>query len=123
MLRTLLAVVIGVVLWGGLWNGAHVGVKSVVPASFTDKGLPTGAGMLVAFLVISGLCSLIAGYSGAWIARENPMRAVWILGTVNLAIGVFVQSQYWSAYPIWYHLVLLAMVLPLHWMGGTLRVG
>ena len=123
MLRTVLAVVIGVVLWGGLWNGSYFGLKSAMPGSFDEQGMPSGTGIIVLFLAISALCSLVAGYSAAWISAESPMRAVWILAFVNLAIGVFVQTQNWNAFPLWYHVGLLGLVLPLHWLGGTLRTG
>lgn len=122
--RRILAVLLGTVVWGILWN---VGTR-VAMASFPDLLQPeqpvTHTGILLGYLGYSVLLSVLAGFLTAIVAGgANPMTAVWILAVLQLGIGIAVEVSYWSLMPAWYHLIFLALVVPATVWGGMLRAG
>lgn len=121
-MRSVVAVVVGVVLWGFLWTSAGLGLAAAMPGSLDENGLFQSAGILVLMLAISILLSVLAGYVCAAIARTNPLRVVRILAVIQLLIGVAVQASVWTQMPLWYHLPFLAFVYPAHLVGGRLRL-
>lgn len=123
MIRTIVSVVAGVVCWGGISQGGWMALVSALPAHFDTERFPVGWAGRTWILALSIVCSLASGALAAWIAKGDAQRAVWILAGVNLAIGIAVQSSVWSRFPVSYHLVFLALVVPLHWLGGRLVIG
>ena len=121
LIRAILAVVVGVVLWGGLWAGGHAALSGMQPDAFDEQGFTQSAGLLLVFLLGSVPLSVLAGYVAAWIAKRRPMRVVTILAAIQLAIGIAVQAGSWTQMPIWYHIPFLLMVVPAHLLGGWLR--
>jgi len=122
MMRAVLAIVVGVAIWGGLWTGSNAALSSALPEAFDTEGFPRGSGVLLAFLAISVLLSILAGYLAAWITKQNPMRVVTILALVQLAIGIAVQTSVWNEMPVWYHVPFLLMVVPAHLLGSWIRL-
>jgi hypothetical protein len=51
------------------------------------------------------------------------MRIVWVLAVLQLGLGVVAEVSYWSLMPVWYHIALLAPVVPATVLGGRLRAG
>jgi hypothetical protein len=68
------------------------------------------------------LLSILAGYVTATVASRDPMRAVWALAVVQLALGIGIEVSAWNLTPVWYHLVFLALLVPATVYGGRLRV-
>lgn len=122
-MRSLLAALAGVVLWGALWAGTGAGLAAAMPGSFDADGYTQSAGILLLMLAISVLLSLLAGYVCAAIAHANPMRVVQVLAAIQLAIGIAVQASVWDRMPLWFHVPFLALVIPAHLAGGRLRIG
>ena len=120
MLRTVLAVLIPVIVWGALWVASNAGLAVALPDSFTDAGAPqqSATGVLFAIIAISIALSFGAGALAARIATHRRLRTVWILATVQLAIGILVQASAWSHFPLWYHILFLGFVIPAHVTGG-----
>ena len=116
--RTIGAVVVGVVLWGLLWNGGNA---ALVAAGVFTMGEPiTGVGVLIGLLIYSAALSVLAGYVTAAVkAGPDAMMAVKALAGVNFAIGVVVEVMYWSLMPVWYHVIFLALVVPMTVLGGS----
>lgn len=120
MKRPILAFVVGLVVW-------------VVVISLLDRGLRlfvTGyaaaepifsftLGMLALRLVIAALTSLIAGAVAAWIAPSSPRVPV-LVGATLLAAFIPVHVRLFSLFPLWYHLVFLATLIPLVMLGARL---
>ena len=119
--RTIGAVVAGVVLWGVLWNGGNAGLGA---AGVIEVGAPISAvGVLLGLIAYSAVLSVLAGYTTAAIkGGPDAMGAVKALAGVNLAIGIAVEVMYWSLLPVWYHIVFLALVVPMTMVGGMRRV-
>ena len=118
--RTIGAVVVGVVLWGVLWNG---GSAALGAAGVITVGEPvTAAAVLLGLLGYSAVLSVVAGWVAASIqGGPDPMRAVRALAGANLAIGIAVEVMYWSLMPVWYHLIFLALVVPMTLLGGRMK--
>jgi len=77
--------------------------------------------MLVGRLLLGVLSSLCGGFVVAWIARGNA-TATWILGIVLTVFFVPVHYGLLDKFPIWYHLVFLASLLPVTLLGASLFV-
>lgn len=118
--RTIGAVVVGVVLWGVLWNGGNAGLGA---AGIIAVGEPIEAApVLLGLLAYSAVLSVLAGWVTAAIrGAPEPMGAVRALAGVNLAIGIVVEIMYWSLMPVWYHLVFLGLVVPMTLLGGRMK--
>ena len=62
----------------------------------------------------------MAGFIAAVVAGENR-RTPWALGILLLLFGAGVQAVAWSYIPIWYHIVFLALLVPLTILGGKMK--
>jgi hypothetical protein len=118
--RTIGAVVAGVVLWGVLWNGGSAGLGA---AGVITVGEPiTAVPVLLGLIAYSAGLSVLAGWVCA-VIKDGPdaMTAVKGLAAVNLLIGIAVEVMYWSLMPVWYHLIFLALVVPMTLAGGRMK--
>ncbi len=121
MLRILLGVVAGFVVWSTLW----VGFDAVLRAVWTSydesvKAMTFSSSMLIIPLVLSVVVSIISGFIAALISKENS-KAPLILGILLLIVGVIVQIGVWDKIPLWYHLTFWILLVPMTVLGGRLR--
>lgn len=121
MLKSILAVFVGMVTWAVLWLLSNAGLAALLPGSFDADGATSSAGILLVILVLSVVYSVLAGYVTAMIAGRRLIAHTVALGIAQLVVGVLVQLQYWDAMPLWYHLPFLALLLPGNVFGGWLR--
>lgn len=131
MLRIILGIVVGFVVWTILWIGSDAILAMLLPfykeniegfqkALETKEPFQVSSGTLLISLARSFIFSIIAGYVTASIARENTMSTLG-LGTLLLAFGIFIQSVYWNYIPLWYHIPFLLLLIPMTFLGGKLR--
>ena len=132
MLRVILGIVAGFIAWSILWVGSDQVMAQISPqwyGAHQDKvalAVANGAAfdsdttIVLIGLVRSIIASLMAGYLASFIARGNS-NAPLILGIVLLLVGVAVQYHLWNVFPIWYHLIFLALLLPMTILGGRLK--
>lgn len=121
MIRSILAVIVGFVLWSALWLGynALLTTFGFLPADSTH---PVQTPMpLLLLLAGSILFSLVAGYATTALVRGPGRIHAIVLGLLLLGIGILVQVQFWQLMPLWYHLLFLALLLPATVWGGRLR--
>lgn len=123
MLRSVLAVLAGVVLWSAFWLPFNLGMQAAFPDIVDPERYLGHVPMLLVFIVASFLFSVAAGYVAAWAARVKPVQHALVLGVVQLAIGIGFEVSYWDMLPVWYHLVFLALLIPGNLIGGMLRAG
>jgi hypothetical protein len=120
-MRTILAIVVAVVAFalaatvcGWLLRLAWPDYAAAEPAfGFT-------LAMQIARLAIGAVSTIAAGAVAGVIAKR-PRPAAVAAGIVLVAIFVPVHVMVWDKFPIWYHLVFLASLVPLAMLGARRR--
>ncbi|HEX8738060.1 MAG TPA: hypothetical protein VF721_22190 [Pyrinomonadaceae bacterium] len=132
MLRIILGVIVGFILWSILWVGGDAVLSAISPGWWGRTSLEFRAAVenktpysldsivLILLLVKSVVTSVISGFVTAAIARENA-KSTLLLGILLLLFGIFIQSMYWNYMPLWYHLPFLLLLIPMSMLGGKLR--
>ena len=131
MLRIILGVVAGFIVWLMLWVGAERIVSAVWPAFGSHQAafqaaLTEGAeftpitAILLIHILLASIVSVISGYLTALIAGENK-RASLVLGLLLLALGLLKAVMSWPLVPVWYHLLFTVILLPMTILGSKLR--
>ncbi len=120
MLKIFLGVVAGFFVWSILWVGIDAVLKGVW-AGYKEnvEAMSFSPAMLIVPLILSAVCSIIAGFVAALIARENSKSPL-ILGALLLIVGIFVQIGVWDKIPLWYHLAFWILLVPMTIFGGKL---
>jgi len=121
MPRSILAVLAGNITWTILWLTSNAILAAMFPQAFRTDGATNHGGLLAALLILSVGFSIMAGYVTTAMARANKLKHSLALGLLQLAIGIFIQIQYWTVLPLWYHLSFLSLLIPATWLGGKLR--
>ena len=131
MVRIILAIIVGFIVWSILW----VGSDAIFSAVSSDWGKTSAdfqaaaenktpftleSSVLIILLIKSFIVSIISGFITALIAREN-FKSTLGLGILLLVFGVFIQSAYWNYMPLWYHIPFLVLLIPMTILGGKLR--
>jgi hypothetical protein len=120
--RAVLAVLAGAAAWAALWVGGTQAAQAAFPSVLTTGQPVTHVGALLGLILYSLPLSMLAGYVTAAIAIRNPMPAVWALAVLQLVLGLMAEVSAWSMTPAWYHVVFLALIVPVTVYGGLLRV-
>lgn len=132
MVRIILAAVAGFIAWSILWVGSDQVLMSVMPdwygahqlgferAMTNKEAFTPDTTILIMHIVRSIVISIMSGFLAAIIAGENR-RSTLILGVLLLLFGIFVEAMAWNYLPLWYHLVFLALLIPMTVLGGRLK--
>ena len=131
MARLILGIIAGFIVWSILW----VGSDAIFSAISTDWGKTStefreavanqtpytlSSTVLIALLIKSFIVSIISGFIAALIAKENT-KSTFILGILLLLFGIFIQVSHWNYMPLWYHILFLALLIPMTILGGKLK--
>ena len=123
MIRAILGVIVGYAVWTAIWLGGN-------SLFFGEASEVVGAGEryaevmpLLGVILLSVVCSLVAGLVAAWIACTRAQRAAMVLGILLLVTGIGVQMTVWSLMPLWHHLIFLLLVVPVTLAGARLAPG
>jgi hypothetical protein len=132
MVRIILGIIVGFVVWTILWLGSEQTLSILSPGWWgahqlaferaTVNGEPFTADttILIINVLRGAIITIISGFVAALIAAENKLSTV-ILGILLLAFGLFVVVMTWSMIPVWYHVLFSAMLIPLTIVGGRMR--
>lgn len=132
MLRVVLGIIAGFIAWSILWVGSDQVMMSMSPdwygahqlgfqkAMFNKTEFVPDNSILVLHLVRAVIITLMSGFLAAVIARGNR-NAPLGLGVALLVVGVMVEAMAWNYAPIWYHLIFLALPIPMSILGGRLK--
>ena len=132
MVRTILGVIVGFIVWSILWVGGDAILASLSPGwigaysldaerAFVNNTELTHDNAIAAIhLLRSFVTSIVAGYLAAIVAGESK-RATLVLGVILLAVGAAVEIFAWRLAPAWYHIIFLAAIIPMTILGGKLR--
>ena len=77
--------------------------------------------MLAGILGYRAFYSLIGCYVTARLAPVSPMKHALALGLVGAIFSIVGAIAMSGKAPLWYDVVLVAMALPVAWLGGTLQ--
>ena len=118
--RAIGGAVVGYALWSVLWVGGSAAVTSFVPELGEPGTAITSVPLLLGFLVWSVVLSVSSGFVTAKIAQEKSVVAVRGVAAALLLTGIGVQVGSWSLMPVWYHIIFLALLVPMTVAGGRL---
>lgn len=113
-------VLLGVFLWGLLWNLGNALVMSTWPEALRADGSLGSTPLLLGLFALSLLLSVGAGALAGRLAGPTQGNTVFVLAVVLMTIGVFMQSAFWALLPFWYHLLFLGGLIPATLAGGAL---
>ncbi len=118
MMRMIVGVIVGYAVWTAIW----LAVNAIV---FAEAGEVIAAGdafaetaPLLGVLALSIACSLAGGVAAAIAGGKRARGAVLGNALLLLATGIFIQVGLWSLMPVWYHLIFLALLVPVTLLGG-----
>lgn len=117
MTRGIVAIIAAPIVWGLVRVPANQLILSFFPE--TDAG-NFSTTVLIVSVVASFVYSIIAGMAATLLAPQGFSRIGLYAGLAVLLVGLGVQIGSWSMFPVWYHLVFLAALLPLCWVGSLL---
>lgn len=121
MLKIILAIIAGFVLWSFLWVAGDAVLRAVWKSYDESVAVMSfSAAMLIVPLILSAIVSIISGYIAALIAGENSKSPL-ILGVILLLVGILVQMSVWEQIPLWYHLTFWILLVPMTILGGKLK--
>lgn len=132
MVRIILGVIVGFIVWSIVWLGSAQTLDSLSPdwfgrhtllverAMFNNEPMEHDHTIALVHLIRSFLTSLIAGYMTALIAGEYR-RSTLALGILLVVVGIAVEVMAWNIAPAWYHILFVLFLLPMTILGGRLR--
>lgn len=87
---------------------------------------PTETGLFVTWMLALALLyrsvyAVAGGYVTSWLAPQNPMKHVKVLGILGLIGGVTGVIVGWNLSQHWYPITLAVTAFPLTWWGGKLK--
>lgn len=120
MVRTIAAVVAGLVAWIVVVTVLNIGLRLWLPGyAGVEHAMLFTLPMKIARLAIAALTSIVAGALVRLIAPSSRW-APWIVGLVLLALFVPDHIHLWNRFPLWYHLTFLVTLAPLVALGAQL---
>lgn len=133
MVRILLGVVVGFIVWSIIWVGSDQTLVTLSPewyGAFThaaERSLVNGVAIdaidpmiYLLNLLRSIITSIIAGYMCALAAGEYR-RSTMVLGIILVLVGIAVEVAFRNAAPFWYHILFVIFLYPMAMLGGRLR--
>lgn len=122
MIRAIAAVLLGLLVWGLCATGLDVLLRFVLTGyEAAEPQMQFTAGMMIARLALpGGLPSIAAGFSSAWISKQNG-RVILALIIILLAVFLPTHYQLWAKFPLWYHVTFLGSLILLPWLGAKLK--
>jgi hypothetical protein len=119
MMRAILGVLAGYAAWTVLWLGGNTVLFAEAARVMAEGQIFTAVGPLLSVIGLSVVCSCVAGVTAAKIAGPRATIPLLVTGALLLLTGVGVQAGVWSLLPVWYHLLFLALIVPVSWFAGN----
>ena len=117
-MRMIIGAIVGYVVWTAIWLTMNAMVFAEAGEVIAAGDAFTETGPLLGVLGLSIACSLAGGVAAAIAGGERARGAVLGNALLLLATGIFVQAGLWSLMPVWYHLIFLALLVPMTLLGG-----
>jgi len=121
MLRTILAVISGLVTWVVLVSLGGLVIRATWPEYVAvAQSMHFTLAMLIARLVLSTAMLLIA--AGVTFAIAKRSVAPLALGIILVVAFIPQHIKLWHDFPVWYHAYFLLTLIPLCILGGMLAL-
>lgn len=132
MLRIILGVIAGFMTWSIIWVGSDQVLMTTWPdwyglhqnefrkAVLNNQPFDPDRTILLMHIFRSIVVSIMAGFIAAVVSGENK-RSPLALGVLLLLFGAMVEAMAWSYLPLWYHLLFLALLIPMAVLGGKMK--
>ena len=132
MLRIILGIIAGFIAWSIIWVGSEQFLATmlrdwygahqdrVALALANRESFSADTTIVLLGLLRAAIASIMAGFLTAVVAGENR-RSPLILGIILLFVGLMFQYIAWNVFPIWYHLIFLALLVPMTILGGRMK--
>ena len=112
--------VAGVVAWEAVVLLATFAGRLVWPAyALVEKQREFALDMLLSRLAVGAFATLAFGAVVAWVTRGEK-RTIHVIIALGLLYSVVDHITVWDQFPVWYHLLYLAYLVPLAMLGGQL---
>ena len=121
MLRSILAVIAGSVVWMAVALGLDFLLMSLFPHWADSRGRVESVPVLFLMLSYSTATEVLAGYVTGRVARRREVAHALVLGLLQLTMGAVATVRMWDTAPAWWHAALLALVVPATVAGGQWR--
>lgn len=121
MVRSILAVIAGSVTWMATALGMDAILMSLAPQWFGPNGKVESLPLMLFMMSYALLFSILGGYVAALIARRKEMLHAFVLGVLQLLMGIMATIQFFDTAPLWWHLTFLSLLIPANVLGGWLR--
>lgn len=133
MLKVVLGVIVGFVAWSIIWIGSDQVLGMASPgwygahqtamelALVNGESFAADSTIMLIRLAISIVATLMSTFLAVVIAGEYRRTPV-ALGILLLIVGIgFQVGLLWKVMPGWFHLVFLALLIPMSMLGGKLK--
>jgi hypothetical protein len=120
IVRSVLAIVAGFLFIGALSFGTDAALRAA--SVYPPAGQPMAdIGLLLLATAYVAVYAIVGCWLTACLAPSRPMLHALILGALGLAFNVMNAVAMWNAFPVWFSIASLALVMPYAWIGGRLR--
>src|SRR5262245_25232008 len=120
MVRTILAVVGGLVVWTLVATLLDIGLRLALPGyREAEPALAFTLTMMIARLTLAVIASLAAGAATQAIAPAGKW-APWMVGLIGLALFLPEHIRIGARLPLWYHAFFLVTLVPLVVLGARI---
>ena len=119
MKRGIVSVLAGLIAWFCVATAVNFALRVAWPDyAAAEKPMTFTFGMQVARLLTGAIASLCAGFVAAVVAKGagTPARA---LAVMLLLLFIPVHYALWDKFPVWYHFVFLASLIPVTLLGAA----
>ena len=119
MIRTVLVVVVGFVVWFIVATLGNFLIRVLLPGyAAVELSMAFTLAMLIARLLLGFVSSFVAGLASSAVAQGKP-AAVHVFAAVLLLFFLVIHFNLWSKFPLWYHVAFLGSVAPLALLGAA----
>jgi len=119
-MRPTLAIIAGYAVWTIVWLSGNFMLRAVGVLPTDTTAHIDSPGALSTLIGISILCSITAGVIATVISRGSSNYPSLMLAFLLLLTGVAVQWSVFQLMPIWYHILFLALLIPMVLVGARL---
>jgi hypothetical protein len=121
LVRTISALVAGAISWEAVVALATLLGRLVWPAyAAVEEQRIFTMDMLLSRLTVGALATLAFGMVVSWVARDE-MKSIRLVIFAWLLFSVADHILVWDQFPVWYHLLYLAYIVPLALLGGRIK--